>query len=515
MSTTANKSKPTKSVKPAPEPEVEKVSKKADKVDKPVVAKKGASKEEQKPAPEPVQAPAKNAKSKQAEKASEPVEEQEKVKPAKKAKADDEPKDEPKVVAKSGKSAKADAKEADKPEAVPVAKDKVTVSSTKSKSAKPEVPKKEAMAEHEEDEAPTETKGKGKGKPAPKDASDAKTAKEEKQPAKSTKKAPSKEAPKEASKEEPVKASTKGAVKGAKPTKAATKDDDEVEEADIQPVKPVKGAKKVPVQPEAPAASARPAKADKAAEKADKKPAKKATKDEDKDEEEPDKDEEKDTAEKVPILDTLVALSGVSKEEVLQEFVSLIYDNTHCVGGKVKDTLYKELPNTWSQRKNFTDEEKKYECDGEGHDDCTVSGKINKSAKGNVKLIWKFNKTKTDGTTVSLSVDKKWKALNKPKVLGFLKKCLEVRKDVFLKGVVQINTDGHDSEDHRGSNHCLIDLPVDTSVKLTDPSLEQFIEAFWMIKFKKFDRWYELCVGSKVTTKKGMTVIDCAFDNGS
>lgn len=218
---------------------------------------------------------------------------------------------------------------------------------------------------------------------------------------------------------------------------------------------------------------------------------------------------------KEPVIDILMTLSGASKEDVLQEFVELIYENTHCVGGKIKDVLYKELPNTWSQRKNFTEEEKKYECGGEAYDDCTVSSKINKPVKGNVKLIWKFNKTKADGVTVNLNVDKEWKALNKPKVLGFMKKSHEHRKEVFLQGQVQINSNSHDSEDHRGSNHCLIDLPVNKSVTLTNPTLEQFIEAFWMIKFKKFDKWYELYVGSKISSKKNMIVIDCSFDNGS
>lgn len=216
-----------------------------------------------------------------------------------------------------------------------------------------------------------------------------------------------------------------------------------------------------------------------------------------------------------PILNTLMKLSKQSKNVVLQEFVKLVYDNTHCVGGKLNGKLYKELPNAWSMRKTFTEEEKKFECTGDWTNDCTVSDKINKHVKGNVKLIWNFNKIKVDHSSVSLTTDEDWKVFNQPKVLGYFKKALDLRKKVFLTGEVHISSDSHDSEDHRGSNHCLIDLPVSAYVKLTNPTLEQLIEAFWAIKYKKFDKWYELCVGAVVSNEKGVTVIECQFDNGS
>jgi len=46
--------------------------------------------------------------------------------------------------------------------------------------------------------------------------------------------------------------------------------------------------------------------------------------------------------------------------------------------------------------------------------------------------------------------------------------------------------------------------------------MDQFIEAMWLMKNKKFDTWYELCIGSTVHNKiKDIVSIDLKFDNGS
>ena len=36
-----------------------------------------------------------------------------------------------------------------------------------------------------------------------------------------------------------------------------------------------------------------------------------------------------------------------------------------------------------------------------------------------------------------------------------------------------------------------------------------------MIKYKKFDVWYELCNGADISDKEEVTAIECHFDNGS
>ncbi len=219
--------------------------------------------------------------------------------------------------------------------------------------------------------------------------------------------------------------------------------------------------------------------------------------------------------ESVSIMDTLISITGEKDEKtILIEMVDFIYTNTHCLGGKHKGILYKELPNTWSQRNTFTDDEKKYECSGTCFNDCTVQNEINKYVKGNVNLIWKFNKEKKDGT-LNLQIYDNLKHLNNPKVLGFIKNFSKLRKNIFLNKTIKITNNSGDSEDHRGSNHCLIDLPMDTNIILTNPTLEEFIEAFWLIKYKKFDTNYEMCVGSKLSVKNNIITINVNFDNGS
>ena len=195
------------------------------------------------------------------------------------------------------------------------------------------------------------------------------------------------------------------------------------------------------------------------------------------------------TVVKQSILDRLITLSEASRNDILSELVTIIYDNTHCVGGKVKNVLYKELPNIWSSRKDesFSNEEKEYECKGKMYDDCTVSDRINNPTKETVKLIWDFNNKNIEGTinknikgtTISLKFNKrKITILNKPNVVEFLETLPIMREDVFMYGNVQISGDSWCSGDHRGSDHCLISLPINRVVQLTNPSLDQFIEAF-------------------------------------
>ncbi|VBB18626.1 hypothetical protein YASMINEVIRUS_1111, partial [Yasminevirus sp. GU-2018] len=215
------------------------------------------------------------------------------------------------------------------------------------------------------------------------------------------------------------------------------------------------------------------------------------------------------------VVDKLCELSESDIATTIKVFIDLIYKNTHCVGGMHKKTLYKELPNTWSGRKNFTEDEKKYECTGEAYNDCSVEGKINKYVRGDIKLIWKFNKIKLD-QTVSLTIDKDaHNALNKPKVLGYMKTLSNRKSDIFFNGTIVIDSGAYDSEDHRGSDHCLISLPTENRVRLESPTFEKFVEALYLTKCKKFDKWYELYTGCVVTVDGSMVTIKTKFDNGS
>lgn len=217
------------------------------------------------------------------------------------------------------------------------------------------------------------------------------------------------------------------------------------------------------------------------------------------------------------ILDKLCELSGGSIERVLKEFVQFMYDNTRCVGGLSKGILYKELPNSWSDREVFTDEEKKYECTGEAFDDCTIESKINKFEGNDIPLIWEFKSVKQNGT-VNLDVKRdEFKLMKKSAMLGYMKTLNKRKDEVFFNGTIKIDSKARETEDHRGSNHCLIMLPFETDVELKNPTFSEFIEALYLSRYNKFNGWYELYAGAEVkfSASKKSIIIKTSFDYGS
>jgi hypothetical protein len=52
-------------------------------------------------------------------------------------------------------------------------------------------------------------------------------------------------------------------------------------------------------------------------------------------------------------------------------------------------------------------------------------------------------------------------------------------------------------------------------VKLENPTFEKFVEALYLTKCKKFDKWYELYTGCTVTVDGSIVTIKTKFDNGS
>ena len=58
-----------------------------------------------------------------------------------------------------------------------------------------------------------------------------------------------------------------------------------------------------------------------------------------------------------------------------------------------------------------------------------------------------------------------------------------------------------------GIHNCLITLPQEKRIVLTDPTLEQFIDALWLIKQHKFDIWYELSGNSTIYYKNDSLII--------
>ena len=81
-----------------------------------------------------------------------------------------------------------------------------------------------------------------------------------------------------------------------------------------------------------------------------------------------------------------------------------------------------------------------------------------------------------------------------------------------------INTSGF-NDDHRGSDHCRIQLPFEPTVLLRAPfTLAELLQATFRLKSHKFDFWYELFISASVQARPGKRTsmhVRMKFDHGS
>lgn len=213
------------------------------------------------------------------------------------------------------------------------------------------------------------------------------------------------------------------------------------------------------------------------------------------------------------IINKIHALLDAEKKTLdMKDLIELLYKSTYFIGGMHEGILYKELPNNWSSRESrndpFTDDEMKYACDGDEHNDCTVKNRINNCVGGNIDLVWEFG-------AIHAKHAKYYKSLNIPSVWEFIATFPKIRKDLFFDGVIIIYSEAHADEDHRGTNHCLIQLPFKVFILLEKPTLEQFVDALYTARYKKFDKWYELFVDCDIEETKNKMLITLNFDYGS
>jgi hypothetical protein len=74
------------------------------------------------------------------------------------------------------------------------------------------------------------------------------------------------------------------------------------------------------------------------------------------------------------------------------------------------------------------------------------------------------------------------------------------------------------NDDHRGSNHCRLEVPYEREVELTLPvKLTDFIEALFRIKSHKWDFWYELYCDVSIEHEylSDTMTLQITFDHGS
>lgn len=219
---------------------------------------------------------------------------------------------------------------------------------------------------------------------------------------------------------------------------------------------------------------------------------------------------------KPTIVDGLYECTDVNPTIIIKNLVYFLYDCTYCVGGMFENVIYKELPNVWSYREidTFTDEEKKYECTCDKVNGCTVDGLINKKVETTgenfVTLVAAFDDiaTRIDDDFYAHAINKNF--IIREYVESFPKRMKEVFYDgtVIVRNASNICNAIDSAYDHYGSDHCLIKLETDETVQFEKPTLEEFIEMLYSIKYKKFNMEYESIRECEVKINKNEKLIE-------
>ena len=204
------------------------------------------------------------------------------------------------------------------------------------------------------------------------------------------------------------------------------------------------------------------------------------------------------------IVSQLATITNTSEVNIIEQLVPLLYENTLCVGGQSENITYKELPNIYSNRNDFTAAEKKLKCTGKLR--CRIRKKINKIVYDDIKLLWDFlyYDKKTKEVCFDCLSKKSYPKLLSNKAMNFMKNFESMRNDVFCDGSMRVRLIESDNtmHEHLGSNHCLISLPHESEIIFIDPTLNEFVCALYLIKTKKFNNQYETYSGCKISKSK-------------
>jgi hypothetical protein len=205
----------------------------------------------------------------------------------------------------------------------------------------------------------------------------------------------------------------------------------------------------------------------------------------------------------ISVFDRLISESH-HKEQAISHYIEYIYNATHCVGAITDNKFYRGIETSTSR--GYEDDEVilpagVIEIESDDSDDGTIEA-------DDVKLVW--NKHEYDdyerfSDIYDMTINEYQSMVD----------TLHRQQDLFFRGkIVLMNMSGF-NDDRRGKDSCPVILPYCHSVELIDPTIEQFIEALWLIKSKKFDIWYEMWSSAKIIIDGDKTILKCEFDHGS
>jgi hypothetical protein len=201
-----------------------------------------------------------------------------------------------------------------------------------------------------------------------------------------------------------------------------------------------------------------------------------------------------------PVLNLI--LKENNSECIIFGLIKIIYNSTDIEYVTIDDNMYYNYDNTWSGDNDD------YECDGymSGHDDTFQTAKdAFEQPKGKQELHFKY-----------INPSDNHECECKEQCLEVIHKIYNGRDDkIFYHGkIIFINESGW-NDDHRGSDHTLIDCDYDASPTLVDPTFSDIMNALYVLKSHKWDTWYELfCEAKVIDTIDGIKIM-LGFDHGS
>uniref|UniRef100_A0A6C0C9F3 Uncharacterized protein n=1 Tax=viral metagenome TaxID=1070528 RepID=A0A6C0C9F3_9ZZZZ len=188
------------------------------------------------------------------------------------------------------------------------------------------------------------------------------------------------------------------------------------------------------------------------------------------------------------------------------QYISLVTSFHHI---KFNGQRYYETSNMWETHK--IKKRPKYDIDHPcyGYGECELSTLIYPKGEDLIRYVLRCNYDVAE----MLSQDEQ------PKFLKFVEQMSKYKlKNVMFVGFNNLtikNTCGR-NEDHRGSNHCNIYLPMHDKVVMTKfATLYDLAIAYYRLKSHKWDRWYELFSYAMPVRKKNDIIVNLVFDHGS
>jgi hypothetical protein len=218
------------------------------------------------------------------------------------------------------------------------------------------------------------------------------------------------------------------------------------------------------------------------------------------------------------IVDDIIFLSKARLSKIIDYMIRFGMKQTSFIGAKYKNKIYKELLNMWyggDENKDILEQNKTKVCTG--YMDCNM--KCKKKYVNPIKLLWKFIDDDAKNLNYNCEVGEYDSIFSDgDKMYDYLINIFtnpNIGERIFFNGILELHNNCGFNIDHRGSDHCELELTFESHVRLNNPTFNEFICALYTIKSHKFNKWYELYCRCKIIKISGGFRILMDFDHGS